>query len=341
MTPPTGTPTLSASSTTARAPAAPVGALDGRVPRRRAGRRARKQAFWFYLFIAPWLLGFLGLTLFPTVMGLLMSFTNYDGFNLETVSWVGLENYQRALEDPEALHALKRTFAFMAVAVPAVVLVQLILASLLNQPVRARGFFRTIFYLPTLVPIVATAWIWKITGSSDGLMNQVARWFNEDANILWLVDHPTDILRMFVIWAWAGFGMVVFLAALQGIPTELREAAMIDGASRLQTARRVVMPLLTPVIFFVLVRTLYDSFQIVQEPLLLNPGIETLASPPPPDNRFLVVKAFQETFINQRFGYGAALLWTLFAVALLTTLILFLSARFWVYYERPGGKAKR
>ena len=340
MIPRTGSPTLPSSSTTARAPAAPVGALDGRVTRRRPGRRARKQAFWFYLFIAPWLLGFLCLTLFPTVVGLLMSFTNYDGFNLETVSWVGLENYRRALDDPEAWHSLTRTFAFMAVAVPGVVLIQFILASFLNQPVRGRGFFRTVFYLPTLVPIVATAWIWKITGSSDGLLNQVARWFKDDANILWLVDHPTDILRLFVFWAWAGTGMVVFLAALQGVPTELREAATIDGASRLQTARRIVLPLLTPAIFFMVVKTLYDSFQIVQEPILVNPGIGGLAAPLPPDNRFLVVKAFQETFVNQRFGYGAALLWILFVVALLTTLILFATARFWVYYERPG-KARR
>lgn len=336
MIPPTQTPTLPAPSTPARAPVPSAGVLDGRAPRRRAGRRARKQAFWFYLFIAPWLLGFLCLTLFPTVMGLLMSFTNYDGFNLETVSWVGLENYQRALDDPEALHALTRTFAFMVVAVPGVVLIQLVLASLLNQPVKARGFFRTVFYLPTLVPIVATAWIWKIAGSSDGLLNQIVRYFKENADILWLVDHPTDILRLFVFWAWAGTGMVIFLAALQGIPTELREAAMIDGARRLQTARRVVLPLLTPIIFFQLVMTMYASFQILQEPILVNPGIGGLADPLPPDNRFLVVKAFHETFINQRFGYGAALLWILFVVALSATLILFATARYWVYYERPG-----
>lgn len=340
MIPPTGTPTLSAASTAARAPAAPAGVLDGRYPRRRAGRRARKQAFWFYLIITPWLLGFLCLTLFPTVMGLLMSFSNYDGFNLDTVRWVGLENYSRLFQDAEALQSLKRTAAFMVVAVPGVILIQLILASLLNQPIRARGFFRTVFYLPTLIPLVATAWIWKLAGDSDGLINQAIGFFTGESNVQWLVDHPTDILRLLVFWFWAGTGMVIFLAALQGIPTELREAAMIDGASRSQTMRRVVLPLLTPVIFFQLVMTTYAAFQVYQEPILLNPGIGGLVAPVPPDNRMLVVKAFQEAFVNQRFGYSAALLWMLFVLVILTTLVLFATARYWVYYERPG-KARR
>jgi multiple sugar transport system permease protein len=269
-------------------------------------------------------------------MGLLMSFTNYDGFNLDTVRWVGLENYARVFEDAEALNSFKRTAAFLVVAIPGVILIQLALASLLNQPIKGRGLFRTVFYLPTLVPLVATAWIWKMAGDTDGLINQVIGFFTGESTTQWLVEHPTDILRLLVFWFWAGTGMVIFLAALQGIPTELREAAMIDGAGTFQTTRRVVLPLLTPAIFFQLVYTTYNGFQIYQEPILLNPGLSPLVNPVQPDNRMLVVKAFSEAFVNQRFGYSAALLWILFVLVLLTTLVIFATARYWVYYERPG-----
>jgi multiple sugar transport system permease protein len=330
-----------APSNTVGAPALEPGALDGRVVRPRPGRRARRQAFYFYLFVAPWLLGFVALTAVPIVLGFLMSFTNYDGFSLDRLDWVGTQNYARAWDDPDARYAFGRTIAFLVVAVPATVAVQLVLALLLNRAARGRGLFRTVFYLPTLIPVVASVWMWKAASSPEGLINGVIDLFTgHDPGIHWLVDHPTGVLRVFVIWAWSGFGMLIFLAALQGIPTELREAAAIDGASGLQVARKVTLPLLTPVIFFQLVWTLYLAFQILAEPILLNPGVSGLANPPPRENNFFVVTALQEAFVGQRFGYSAALLWILFATALLAVLALFATSRFWVYYERPAGRRR-
>jgi multiple sugar transport system permease protein len=319
------------------APALPAGALDGQVVRFRRGRRARRQAFYFYLFVSPWLLGFVTLAAFPIVLGFLMSFTNYDGFSLDRLEWVGTENYARAWDDPEARYAFGRTLALLVVVVPATVLLQLTLALLLNRAVHGRGLYRTFFYLPTIVPVVASVWVWKAASSPEGLFNGVIELFTgHDPGIHWLVDHPTGVLRIFVLWAWAGAGMLIFLAALQGIPTELREAAAIDGARGLQVARKIVLPLLTPVIFFQLLGTLFLAFQILQEPILLNPGLAGLANPPPRENNLFVVTAFQEAFVSQRFGYSAALLWILFATTLLAVLALFATARYWVYYERPS-----
>jgi multiple sugar transport system permease protein len=303
-------------------------------PRPRRSRRRTRRAFFFYLFVAPWLVGFLCLGLVPILLGLAMSFTNYDGFNLDTFSWVGFDNYTRAFDDPEAWAAFKRTVAVLVVTVPGAVALQLFLALLLHQAIRARGLFRTLFYLPSILPVVAAAWVWKAVGAPEGPLNELGARLGA-AEIPWLVDHSTDLLRMWLLWAWSGAGMLIFLAALQGIPDELREAAAIDGATRAQTARRIVLPLLTPVIFFQLVMTSFLAFQVLVEPILLAPGLTGLANPPPPENNLFAVNAYQQIFVGQRFGYGAALLWLLFAATLLATLALFATARFWVFYDRP------
>src|SRR5216110_3485105 len=187
-------------------------------------------------------------------MAFLMSLSNYDGLNLEYVQFVGLENYLRAFTDPDAQHALGRTLLLMAVVVPFSLALQLALALLVNQRIRFTSLFRTIFYLPSVIPVVAGAWVWKIfVDPTGGLLNAMIGTVAPDANIRWLIEYPTVVLALFTIWGAAGGGMVIFLAGLQGIPAEYREAAMIDGASRFQVNRYITLPLLTPVIFFNLV----------------------------------------------------------------------------------------
>jgi multiple sugar transport system permease protein len=336
-------PAVATGSKRRQPPATPAaGAAGAGAPRpRRVRTRRVRQASAFYLFITPWLLGFLALAVTPIVIGLLMSLTNYDGFNIDTVKWVGLSNYRRAIHDPGAFGALRRTVMFLVVGVPLVVGAQLVIAFLLHQVRRAKGFFRMVFYLPSVVPIVASAWVWKIAGDEDGLFNRLISVVRQDTHVAWLVDHPTAVLMMLVVWAWTGTGMLIFLAALQGIPNELREAAAIDGANRLQIARKIMLPLLTPAIFFQLVMTLFLAFQVLVEPLLLSAGIYGINSTPPEENNFFVVNAFREIFTGQRFGYGAALLWILFGIAFITTLLLFASGRFWVYREQPAPERRR
>jgi multiple sugar transport system permease protein len=298
-------------------------------------RRNVRRAVTFYAFVSPWLLGFALLTALPLAVALLMSFTNYDGFNLDSVAFVGLDNYMRALADPDAQHALQRTIILMVTVVPIGVAVQLALAIMLDQRLRFSGGFRTIFYLPHVIPVVGGAWVWKLfTDPNGGLLNALVAVFRPDTYIRWPVEYPTLVLAVFVIWAAAGGGMVIFLAGLQGIPAEYREAAMIDGASRWQVTRFITFPMLSPVIFFQLVVGVIATLQILQQPILLTPGITGLSpgTVPQRDNYVFVGHAYTSIFVNQLFGYGAALLWILFVLVLVLTLVLFRTSRRWVFY---------
>jgi len=298
-------------------------------------RRGVRKAATFYLLISPWILGFVFLSAIPLALAFLMSFTNYDGLNLDYVRLVGLDNYTRAFTDADAQHALGRTLVLMVAVVPTGLVVQLALALMLNQPIRLSPLFRTIFYLPYVIPVVAGAWVWKLfTDPTGGLLNALLGLITPDANIRWLVEYPTVVLALFTIWAGAGGGMVVFLAGLQGIPAEYREAAMIDGASGAQVTRYITLPLLTPVIFFNLVIGIIAALQILVQPMLLAPGIVGLGpgTVPPSDNYLYVVHGYITIFVHQLFGYGSALLWLLFLVVVALTFVLFKTSRRWVFY---------
>jgi len=298
-------------------------------------RRGFRRALTFYLLISPWLIGFVLLGAIPLAGAFVMSFTNYDGLNLDYLSFVGADNYTRALGDADAQYALGRTLLLMAFVVPVGLALQLALALMVNQKIQFSNFFRTIFYLPYVIPVVASVWIWKIfVDPTGGLLNALIGTVLPEANIRWLVEYPTAVLALLTVWAAAGGGMVVFLAGLQGIPAEYREAAMIDGASRTQVTRYITLPLLTPVIFFNLVTGIIVALQILVQPMLLSPGILGLnpGTVPPRDNYLYAVHAYIEIFTKQLFGYGSALLWVLFAVVLGLTVLLFKTSRRWVFY---------
>jgi ABC-type sugar transport system permease subunit len=306
---------------------------------RRFRGRAWRETRSFYLFVAPWLIGFVVLSVFPLVLGLATSFTNYNGFNLEQVKFLGFTNYTRAAADGEAIVALGRTVYFSLLSVPLGIALALAIAIMLNQSIPARGAFRTLFYLPTVVPIVATVWVWKIfVDQNFGLVNAALSLVFPDAAIRWLVDYPTSVLIALTLWMGVGGGMVIFLAGLQGVPTELKDAAQIDGANRLATFRFITLPLLTPVIFFQLILGIIGSLQTLVAPMLLAGG--SMSTMPPRDNYLYLIHVYIQVFANQRFGYGTALLWLLFLVIVILSVIVFRSSRYWVYYETEteGGK---
>jgi multiple sugar transport system permease protein len=216
--------------------------------------------------------------------------------------------------------------------VPLGLVLSLGLAMLLNQAIPARGFFRTLFYLPHIVPIVAVVWIWRIfLDQNFGILNAMISLFRPDTGIRWLVDYPTQVLIALTLWMGAGGGMVIFLAGLQGIPAELKEAARIDGANVWQVFRNVTLPLLTPVVFFQLILSIIGALQVLVAPMLLT-GTQ-LGSLPPRDNYFYLVHVYQQVFANQRFGYGTAMLWLLFVLIVVLSALVFRSSRYWVYYE--------
>jgi multiple sugar transport system permease protein len=308
---------------------------DGRgIRRERKSKRAQREARAFYLFVTPWLLGFLGLSLFPLVLGCVMSLTNYDGFNIATARFMGLQNYVRALQNTDMWMALKNTALYGMVTVPVGLVIGLLLAMMLNQAIQGRAFFRLLYYLPSILPLAGAIMAWRLMFSKDaGLVNALLSVFRPGTAINWPTDHFLLLLYLFAWWNIGG-AMVIFLAGLQGIPEELREAAKLDGATRFQVFRRITVPLLTPVIFFQLILGLIGSLQILDAAILIygRAGM-TGAITMPRDKYFYMVYNYSQVFDFQRYGYGVALSWLFFLIVLVLTLIIVATSRYWVYYE--------
>jgi multiple sugar transport system permease protein len=287
----------------------------------------------FYLFVAPWVVGFLLLTAVPMVYAFLVSLTNFDGSSPRW-SWVGLQNYTELFGDEDARAALLRTVAFTAIAVPLSIAGSLGLAVLLNRRLKAVGLWRTIFFLPSVVPVVATAIMWKLVLNRDaGILNAILG-VAKVGPISWLVD-PTAFYALIILTLWSiGGGMIIMLAALQGVPAELEEAARVDGAGRWKAFRHVTVPMISPVVYFQVVTGVIASFQIIVQPLLLAPTNSIAGVGQVPQSTHLyMVQVYQEFFLGNRFGYGSAMLWVFFVIILAFTLLIQRSSRLWVHYE--------
>lgn len=303
-----------------------------RTPPRRA-RWSRYRQRTFYLFVSPWLLGFLLLTAAPLGYAFWMSLTNYDGVSGRW-RWVGTRNYTELLSDTDAMASLVRTLGFTAIAVPLTVGGGLGLAVLLNRRLKAVGLFRTIFFLPSVVPVVAAAIMWKLILNRDaGVLN----WIIDQVGvtpIAWLAD-PYALSALIFLTVWGlGVGMVIMLAALQSVPEELEEAAVVDGANRWHVFRHVTVPMISPVIFFQVVVGIIFSFQMVVQPLLLAQSSNVGAMTQVPQSLHLyMVQVYREYFFASRFGYGSAMLWVFFVIILIVTLVVLRSSRYWVHYQ--------
>lgn len=298
--------------------------------------RSQRETVWFYFFISPWLLGFLFLTLIPLLGGLAFSFTNFNGLNLDSLRFLEFRNYERAVNDSNVWFSLERTATFLLISVPIKLVFSFLIALLLTQSVYFKGIIRTLFYLPAMIPIVSVAWIWKLLMDQNfGLVNGALSLIWPGTAVGWLTQYPTIVLVLLSVWIGTGGAMVIFIAGLRNIPKSLEEAARIDGANLLQMFRYVTMPLLTPVIFYQLVLSIIFALQVFIEPMLLTPGTNagSLSQLPPRDNYLFMVHIYSQIFVHQRYGYGSALLWILFIIIFVLTLIIFKTSKYWVYYE--------
>jgi multiple sugar transport system permease protein len=305
-------------------------------PRRRALFR-RRETLAFYGFLSPWLFGFILLTSVPLVLAFGMSLSNLTTVNLNTnLRYVGADNYVRAYHDHEMWYSLQRTGILMATVVPLWIVTQLGLALILNAGVKFLGLWRTLFYVAVVVPVVAKAFIWKAVFAQDGgLVNRVLGAFGGNSNVDWVLDHPTAMLVMLLVWGYAGIGMLIFLAGLKGIPEELYEVARIDGAGAVRRFLTITLPLLTPVILFQLVYGLFLSANIFVEPVLISPGlVQGIGSTVPTQNLTVNLYALQRIFGDGDFGYGAAIAWIFVLLLLVVTALVFVSGRFWVFYGK-------
>jgi ABC-type sugar transport system permease subunit len=297
-----------------------------------AWRRAR----WGYLFIAPWIIGFLLFTAFPMIATLAFSFTNINLAQADPLQFVGLKNYQTLLGDRQAWDALAVTLKFALLALPVAVALPLLVALMLHsRHLRGSGGFRVLFFLPYVVPFVAGVLIWRdMLGADSGWINGFLRFVGVAHPPEWLQD-PTWIYGGLVIMGvWGiGAGMIVYLAGLKGIPTELYDAATIDGAGAWASLRNVTIPMLSPVIFYTLVLGVVEVLQYFLVPLVLKNG----TGEPGGTTLFYNLYIYKNFFTFQDMSYGATLAWVLFAISLVVTVLLFRSAGRWVYY---AGEAR-
>jgi multiple sugar transport system permease protein len=286
----------------------------------------RREALWFYLFASPWIIGFVVFLLGPMLASVYISLTDWDSFTAP--KWVGLDNYTRLLtEDPVFWKALWNTFYYAAISVPLGLGIGLWLANLLNKQVRARKVFRTLIYLPTLVPLVATAMIFKMVLAPSGPLNDVLGWFGIPGPS-WLLESGWVKPALILLSVWgAGGATVLLLAAMKGIPRELYEAAEVDGAGPVRQFWSITVPQLTPIIFFNLVMGLIGAFQVFSQVYILTKGGPNNAS------QMMVPLLFDEAFSFYHLGYASAVSWLLFAVILGFTLLAFRTGRSWVFYE--------
>jgi multiple sugar transport system permease protein len=299
--------------------------------RRWFGGFGQRETWAAFAFLSPWLFGFVVFTSGPMIASLIISFTDYS--IIQTTHNVGWDNYQAAYHDPQVRTALRNTFVYTLLSVPAHVIVSLWLASLLARVGRAAGFFRTVFYLPTMSPGVATGILYLlIFNGSYGLLNASLRWFHISGPF-WTTD-PTwvkpGLALMISVWG-VGASTVIFLAALKGVPQHLYEAAAMDGASKWRRFRDVTLPMISPSIFFVVIINTIAGLQTFDQvyTAFFN------ASTPYGTNASLMyaIYIFQEAFTLFKFGYASALAWVLFAIIGAITAIQIYASRRFVYYE--------
>jgi multiple sugar transport system permease protein len=297
-----------------------------------AWRRAR----WGYVFIAPWIFGFLAFTAIPMVATLIFSFTNINLAQAEPLAFVGLRNYETLLNDKQTWTSLGITFKFAALALPVAVILPLLVALLLHsRHLVGSGAFRILFFVPYVVPLVATVFIW------GGMLNPETGWINYALEAIgvadppgWLEDPGWVYPGLVLLGSWGiGAGIIVYLAALKGIPSDLYEAARIDGAGAWQSLRHITIPMLTPVIFYTIVLSVVEVLQYFLVPLVLQEG----TGEPGGSTMFYNLYLYKNFFTFQNMSYGATLAWLLFVITLIITLVLFGTARRWVYY---AGEAR-
>lgn len=282
-----------------------------------------------FLYVLPWFIGFLLFTCYPFFASLYYSFTDYN--ILSEASFIGLDNYKALFSDKEFLDTMGATFKYVIMTVPLKLAFALFIAFVLNFKLKGINFFRTAYYIPSILGgNVAIAVLWRFLFQQDGLINQVLRVFGGEG-IGWFSQPTPAMFTLSLLRVWEfGSAMVIFLAALKNIPTELYEAAEVDGASKLTTFIKVTLPMLTPVIFFNLVMQMIHAFQEFNSPYLITGG-------GPLNKTYLVsMMIYEEAFQNFSMGFASAVSWVLFVVIMFFTAFVFRSSKYWVFYSDGG-----
>lgn len=283
-----------------------------------------------YVFISPWLIGFLLLTLWPILQSLYLSFTQYS--LLDSPTWIGSQNYENIFQkDRLFVKSLAVTFTFVLFAVPIKLFFSLMVAMLLNRDIKGMSFYRTLIYFPSLIGgSIAVAALWRNMFGLDGYINHVLGWFGIEG-IGWISNPNTALGTLVLLSAWQfGSTMVIFLAGLKQIPKDLYESASVDGAGVLRKFWNITLPMLSPVMFFNLVLGIINAFQMFTSAFVITAGGPANAT------YMYVLFLYEKAFKQFQMGYASALAWILLLIIAVFTIINFVVSKYWVHYESEG-----
>ena len=289
---------------------------------------ARRESLWAYAFITPWIIGFLIFTVGPMLASLYFSFTEYD--IVSAPRWIGLTNYVKLIHDDLFWHSLGVTIKYASVALPLGLVFSYLVAVLLNQKIRGINIWRTIYFVPSVIAGVAVALLWgRIFDPKFGILNPILAEFGIKGPG-WLSDPQWAVPALVIMSLWSvGGNVIIYLAGLQGVPTDLYDAAKVDGATAWQRFRHVTLPMTTPVIFYNLILGLIGTFQYFTEVYVLTNG----SGNPARATLFYNLYLYQNAFRYFHMGYASTMAWVLFIIVLGFTLLIFRSSNAWVYYE--------
>ncbi len=296
-------------------------------PKARRRRRSDGDGWGAYLFLLPWFIGML-FTIIPFGASLVLSFTNYN--LLQAPSFIGFDNFVRLFSDPKIATSARVTLVYTFVAVPVAMAVALGVALLLNRGVRGLPFYRSVFFLPSLIGAsVAVVMLWRSIFGYEGIVNKFLAVFGIQGPG-WVTDPDWALVTLVTLSVW-GFGgaMVIFLAGLRQIPRMYYEAASVDGAGPLRQFRSITLPLLSPVIFFNLILSLIGALQVFTQGYVFSGG----TGGPADSTLFFNLYLYQEGFLRFHMGYASAMAWVMFVVIAFFTAINFLISKYWVFYD--------
>lgn len=296
--------------------------------KRPVSNMTRRQNRYGYGFIMLWLIGLFVFTLIPMLFSLFLSFCKWDIVTgLSTIQFIGLENFQKIFDDSKFYKALEVTFKFCLISIPFYQIVSLLVAMLLNMRIKFMRTFRLIFFLPSIIPTIASSMIWAQILGKDGLINQGLALIGIQGPA-WLSTPSTALYGLILMGVWGiGNTIIIYLSGLQGVGEELYEASSIDGANSFQRFFKITLPMISPTIFFNVVMAVISSFQYFTQAFVMTEGgplNSTLFY-----NLYLYTKAYKEL----KMGYAAALAWIMFIIILFFTLLVIKSSSFWVYYQ--------
>jgi len=287
----------------------------------------RREAINAYIMLAPWIIGFIAFTAGPMVASIVISFMDWP--LLQSPKWIGLENYRFMFKDELFWISLYNTIYYTVIGVPLRVIAALCVALAMNLKLRGISVYRTIYYIPSITPAVASSimWLW-IFNPDFGLANALLGYLGIHSRIRWIYDPALSKPSLILMSLWGiGGMMIILLAGLQGIPEQLYEAAELDGAGLWHKFWHITLPMLSPSIFFVTIMQVISSFQVFTQAYVMTRG------GPANSTLFMVLYLYQNGFEFFRMGYASSLAWALFAFVLVLTILQFRGSRYWVFYE--------